>query len=408
MKRALLLVVGAGGVVAAALLHLRRRRQVDLRQVRTSGKASLQLLPLEQRMKGPPMSTITFFNGDITVATPFVMERVAAILCLNPWLAGWIEGGTCYYDTDAADTASILHIFAAGEVTLGRDTPLSGMASAVASLLCSKGQAGYGSPIFRVGLVPDERAPTTRFSLVVSMSHLIGDGATFYMVHNMLSSAAEPTALTAIRKPEMRPLIDEALGEGKAVMFNPGFIANAVGGLAHASLLGKQSAVRLFHINSKWVDSQKAAVKATGSFVSTNDVITSWIFARGGFELGCMAINFRGKLPGVTSDLAGNYESLLFYRPADFATAALVRASLLKLHRAASPPTKLPSSYEHLGMRCCTTTNWSTFAETIELPGAMQTLHLPLYDISAPSFPRAARTPSALSSSRSRASRSHA
>ena len=37
--------------------------------------------------------------------------------------------------------------------------------------------------------------PTTRFSLVVSMSHLIGDGATFYKVHNMLSSAAEPTAI---------------------------------------------------------------------------------------------------------------------------------------------------------------------------------------------------------------------
>eukprot|EP00316_Scyphosphaera_apsteinii_P015788 CAMPEP_0119324312 /NCGR_PEP_ID=MMETSP1333-20130426/62823_1 /TAXON_ID=418940 /ORGANISM="Scyphosphaera apsteinii, Strain RCC1455" /LENGTH=390 /DNA_ID=CAMNT_0007331991 /DNA_START=1 /DNA_END=1173 /DNA_ORIENTATION=+ len=330
-----------------------------------------------------PVSTITFFNGDPAAAAEFLADRVAHILHLNPCLGGWIEGGKCYYDPQPTGHSGIFCVCSVDEIALSREMSLRAMGAAVESKLCKKGQAGPSESLFRVVLLPDAVQPTCRYALLVTMSHLIGDGYTFYMIHNMLSMTEAFVALTAQRKPQISKDINAALGEDGAAMFNAGFVANAVGGLALAALKGQRLEVRMFHVNEAFIDAQKTEAKASGaSFVSSNDIITSWVMERSAAQLGCMAVNFRGRVAGATSDLAGNYESLLFYRPADFASPALLRASLPKLRRASEPPTSLPTSREHLGLRCCTCSNWSTFAKSLALPGgSKQTLHIPLYNL---------------------------
>ncbi|EOD19656.1 hypothetical protein EMIHUDRAFT_444879 [Emiliania huxleyi CCMP1516] len=149
---------------------------------------------------------------------------------------------------------------------------------------------------------------------------------------------------------------------------------NCIGGLLYSALLRTTVEVRTFHVDETYIAAQKAAAKASGAsaFVSTNDVITSWFLQRGGFGLGMMAVNFRGRLPDAPMSLAGNYESVVLYRLADVATPSLLRRSLAKLRRAATPSTDLPSSREHLGLRCGMVSNWSSFAKPVELPGASQ------------------------------------
>merc|ERR1712046_43074 len=147
---------------------------------------------------------------------------------------------------------------------------------------------------------------------------------------------------------------------------------------------------RMFYVDEEWVGVQKKAATAEGEvpFVSTNDIITSWFFRKVGASAAIMAINLRGRVAGAEDHIAGNYESGLVYRPADFATPALIRKSLAKLRRAASPPTSLPSAVEHMRGFLGRATNWSTFARPVELPGgAAQSLHIPVTNLGPTALP---------------------
>ena len=55
-----------------------------------------------------------------------------------------------------------------------------------------------------------------------------------------------------------------------------------------------------------------------------------------------MAINFRNRLENCDDNDVGNYEDLVTYRPADFATPQLIRKSLEGefIFRASEPQTK--------------------------------------------------------------------
>lgn len=347
MNRTMVLAAAAGtAVVTAAAFYFRRRKAA-----RIANKSVLELLPFERSTllaEENSVSTITFFSGSHASAAEYLATRVAEILKFNPWCGGWLENGKCYYDSTA--DVGVFRACAAGEIPLSRGTSMRKMGAAVATLLCKKGQPGFGVPIFRVTLVPDSDDPAMRFALVVSMSHVIGDGHTFYMLHNMLSANDNVVALDAQRRPGVSDAIDAAMGDGKHAIFNPGFVMNCIGGLLYSALLRTTVEVRTFHVDETYIAAQKSAAKASGAsaFVSTNDVITSWFLQRGGFGLGMMAVNFRGRLPDAPMSLAGNYESVVLYRLADVATPSLLRRSLAKFRRAATPSTDLPSSREHL------------------------------------------------------------
>ena len=84
-------------------------------------------------------------------------------------------------------------------VDLTRTTPYGVMARKVLKLLVKKGGESLGrcdEPQFRICVVPDAQSPNTRWALVVSLSHIIADGHTFYQVHNMLSEDSPVVALS--------------------------------------------------------------------------------------------------------------------------------------------------------------------------------------------------------------------
>lgn len=142
---------------------------------------------------------------------------------------------------------------------------------------------------------------------------------------------------------------------------------------------------RVFYLNEDWIKEQKETEVAQDGqvpFVSTNDIVTSWFLRKIEPNIGVMMVDFRGRVEEAEDTLAGNYQEGILYRPADYATAALIRRSLGNFRRAATPPSRLPPSFCET---CCghdvamaIASSWSTFAVPVELPGgAVQTLHLP-------------------------------
>ena len=60
-------------------------------------------------------------------------------------------------------------------------------------------------------------------------------------------------------------------------------------------------------------------------YVSTNDVLTSWLMTSSTSDVGLMAVNWRGRLGGVTRRHAGNYENVIFYSsPSDCSSPGLI------------------------------------------------------------------------------------
>ena len=55
-------------------------------------------------------------------------------------------------------------------------------------------------PVWKISLIPDASAPFTRFAIVVSLSHLIGDAHTYYKLYHLLFQ--NPTTTTTNRNTE--------------------------------------------------------------------------------------------------------------------------------------------------------------------------------------------------------------
>ena len=100
-----------------------------------------------------------------------------------------------------------------------------------------------------------------------------------------------------------------------------GFVGKACprGREGKLSLQRKRRAVR------DLVAARRLAREGSAAFVSTNDIVTSEILTSTLCNLGFMDVNFRGRIENCDADLAGNYEDKIVYRPADFASPALIR-----------------------------------------------------------------------------------
>ena len=383
-------------VGAAAALYMRRRkvesaRASEARRVNTY--ATVELTWFERTVMGgeEPMTTVTFFEGACPEVAPYIRTRLQEIFALSPWVGGFLADGRCYYDETGAVNATHLYVCTAGEVNLSRRTPLAEMSAAVAPFIVQKGFPGPESPIFRLTLIPDALAPSTRFALVASMSHVVADGQNFYQLHNMLSQPVAPSALDALRRPAVDDAKLEALGGreywAEALRMLPSMLL----GVVRAKLRRQPASVVAFHVDGAAIHAAKARAQAEGgaAFVSTNDILTSWVVSAGGFGVGLMPINFRGRVRGAEAHLAGNYEAPLLLGAADAASPQLVRASLQQMRRAASdPPTPLPGMLEHVvrGLRIGVCTNWAAFCEPLQLPGAAYDLHLPVFDLHRSGF----------------------
>jgi hypothetical protein len=116
-------------------------------------------------------------------------------------------------------------------------------------------------------------------------------------------------------------------------------------------------------------------------FISTNDILTQWLFKECSATIGLMAINLRGKVPECTNSMAGNFEYMIPYQPVDFEEPSQIRKSLQHLRRATGTP--FPGFWTKIRCRQCVVSSWATNSTQVNLPGAFRhVLHLPVFDLS--------------------------
>ena len=376
------------------------------------------LLRIERMMNSgleltAPVGTVTFFRHEgggggrgLEAAVDELRRRLQEVVLANPWVLGRIEGPALVFEDPApagGDPGSwpvdLFRVYSPGELCVHRQMDLADLPNALSPTKCG----GRAKDTFvRISVVPDAKDPANSFALVFSMSHVVGDGHTYYSLLAMLGGTAPCRALNPMRKPEVEKRIRELMGGRENSARGAGFNAAVLLGVAAAGFSrlrdavlgprGKHLRTRILKVDARRVEEEKRAVAQEGQgvdFVSTNDVLTSWWSRaprRGGRKvlLAVMAVNLRGRVEGCDNLDAGNYEEILNYRPGDFETPQLIRKSLQGFCRAGDPRTRMPTTWEHLrSPGYSISTNWSTFDRGMALPGYTTEIHAPLFDVSA-------------------------
>lgn len=333
------------------------------------------------------VTTITFFTGPAPVAA--VRERLEAVVAANPWLAGRLvqrkgEKRMRLVFDDAPQHDGLLVVARPGQykvdgvsydaiqkVIKGSRLEVKGGTSAVNKNVAQ----------MKVTVVPAD----SQWALIVSISHTIADGYTYYQIYNQLSSSAEVKALSPARKESFSTDLPGAIGKAESrLYYSVSFFLNCVGTM----LFGGSVKSRCRLVDPAKIEAAKAAAKADGDseFVSTNDILVSGWAKLTRAQLLEMPINLRRRLPGIDDADAGNYEWVVFYQEEDCARPGQIRKSLVStpgkyMRCGTEPPRPLRSGYSLVRARYALITNWATFAQTLDMPGCEQRLHLPFFNL---------------------------
>jgi hypothetical protein len=222
-----------------------------------------------------------------------------------------------------------------------------------------------------------------------TLNHLIGDGATLYQLWKMLDPTVPVTTLQA----ERATIFDTAkycetktsvLPVGcEAKEFTNIYMANWMGPMmrkAFTQLMQRKPMNQfLVTLSQEEINKRKAQYSNGSVFVSTNDVILSWmqdllpkinhIF---------MVVNFRNRIEGITTDMAGNYHQLPMLYNKDMQTPLTVRTWLNNIMNPGYE-WKFPTKAEFKKYLGGVNTSWTGFYHHIEPQGLSHVAHFPVY-----------------------------
>eukprot|EP00613_Pedinella_sp_CCMP2098_P038843 CAMPEP_0171790348 /NCGR_PEP_ID=MMETSP0991-20121206/65674_1 /TAXON_ID=483369 /ORGANISM="non described non described, Strain CCMP2098" /LENGTH=221 /DNA_ID=CAMNT_0012399937 /DNA_START=36 /DNA_END=698 /DNA_ORIENTATION=+ len=215
-------------------------------------------------------------GSEVIVAASWLKQRVQEVLIANPWLASRLctekSNPTLFVPLNVSDDA--LNKCFSHEVTNDISECIKEVLQSTRSASSS---VNKDEPLWKVTMIT---SPNSReAALVMSLNHVIGDGATFYEVYGMLSHAENVHKLVfgqlePINHPEdskltflaLAPLVPIILGRLLLYFFR---------GCKH------QMVTKSKIISPAWLEHEKRMYEETRSkddsaYISTNDILVSW------------------------------------------------------------------------------------------------------------------------------------
>jgi len=348
--------------------------------------ATVNLLRYETvQLRSPTLPRATFYEGSPPLE--FIRSKAAEIFGKNPWLQGRLVRGkgrvVLQYPREAGPIDPYVRIVSIPSLRF--DASFSDFAAALKDLIPKRGNLclDKDEPLFQVIIV---NISEKRFALVVATSHVFADGHTFYQIHRMLSADEPVRPLIVERVYSSRDDIDAAIRGGDDAlpwMSSPRFLANVAGTL----LRRRPLKLNLFKVDQEAIERirQEYAAHNQPKFISSNDIIASEFFAKTDCDLMFMTVNFRDRIPHLTSDHAGNYQTLIAFQKEDFASPELIRAAFTGYRRALSGD--LPGFFKSTRLKLGGFTNLSGFYKNVELPGCRLLSHRMVIVDSLPLLP---------------------
>jgi hypothetical protein len=397
-----LVVLAILGVGAAAII-LKRREALDSNvNMDDDEHVEMMLAPVDIMVHTvgiPPVSSITWLSGNYQKAIPFIRDRMNAVLQKNPWLAGRIVKGKSGRLVLRHPTAvssekgeDFLVVITEAEAPLTQSMLLPELTRHSSSLTLRKN--GPKEDLWRVCIVPCRSNPKENFAIIMSISHTLGGASTYYGILSMLTRAEEKVKSMQIeRVPDYHDLQVRLFGkEETEYPSSRKMIHSVIRGALQVWITGAKIQQKVFLIDNEKIKALKKKSKTDKvPFVSTNDILVSWFAQHCKGDYTFVNVDAKGKLPSITTDMAGNYQIAIIYGKEDTASPSLIRQSLMpsqnggmirRVVTAGSLPSYWQGAFQfHFGM----TSNWASFSQPVSLPrdtGCKELLHSPLVDMS--------------------------
>jgi hypothetical protein len=402
-------------------------------------KVQIELLPLEQSlsMLEWPIVTVSFYTcpaADMEGVFDRIEQRVQSILVANPWLGGWVVRGKgvgsfdktprLWYDPSGNETTPLIYQkLSHDEVPLDKDTNYIDYESILSNNTTAiiktnpEIENRQEEPLFRVSIIPhtnNNNEPS--FALLVSMSHICGDGHTYYRIYNMLTGNTPITSLKCQRELLYSTKVMELTGKQEAhyiqhITEDPAWVklfrwdssdsSADAGSVEEVAALDKLQG-RVFTVDREWIANIKSShltvgqrfdaivegsdiaqstlrspmtptylteleneIRNSNPTQSTNDILCSFFWSLVEPHVGLMSVNFRKRLDFLDEDHAGNYANPIPYTKEDYKSPLLIRKSLDNCRRAGvlmggtDRPTVLPRPHAELTFSVIT--NWTSF-----------------------------------------------
>lgn len=377
----------------------------------------------------PSVTTISYFKSGHHHghSGASIRARLRLICEANPWLTGrLLKDKKRHADRvllcaanviTESDLDAILSTEDSGLTTnLDNTSPYAEQAAAV---LASPAQVpvGYnliGTPnrISKFTLVPMKNGHGASLALIISMTHAVVDGYTYYKIVSMLSGSSDIESLSWSRKQDFVPKMKHAMGaEEHAMLLSPGLTLGMVlpkicccggggGGGGPAKFQARfVDEAKVTEAKSEATSRVKDSQLPMAFACSTNDILTSSFAQASRASMTLMAVNWRARIEDIDMSDSGNYESVMVYDEPSAAKPELIRRSLEAradgLYRRVNG-LALPGFFGLLKTKFAMITNWAfpSFKADLRLRDDQDcdisdglTLHLPIYDPKAILFP---------------------
>lgn len=350
----------------------------------------------------PAISIATWFDGEAPIE--HIHLRVKTIMTHNPWLMGRLKrnGNSTYieYNVDTSSTdsrSSVLCVDSIEESVFAEDSNYSQVSNLVMKYCVQSGDNSCNRDIslFQVSVLLSNNQRRKRFILVISLCHTLGDARSLYQIMKMISAEEEVTALNPNRN---KDILQHAIRKCGETQMN--FLLNSptlfIGNVLHL-LFDNKSAAGVFEVDSEQIHLSKQSHTSdnvtSSTFVSTNDVLTSWLGNQFHSDFYVMSINMLhryfdehgGKDIQEHRDLFGNYTLQLLFQNGEYEEPAKIREAVDKLalrhvDGEGNENLVLPSILECLRLKgYLVLTNWSGVYEELYLPNCTMVRQIPIY-----------------------------
>lgn len=357
---------------------------------------TIPLLKMEKSMalmEEPGISSITFYEGNLSDVEKEIRSRFQRIISNNPWLSGRLRKNKDYKQVvlqfdgnpELKDRLKNLYHYNESSIEISSKMDYETLIKKVDPVLVKKGRklVNKDEPLILLSLIPDDNQPKEKFALVFSASHIVADGFTYYELMNSLSDDNPIPVFDVKRKFGMEKKMSELVG---AKQYKFGLSLSLTLNVLKGMVIGKKTKCYAFYIDQEKIQQAKNKLNEPSSFVSTNDILTSSFSNAVGARLSMMAINFRNRIDNLSNSDAGNYEGVLLYDKKNYSTPLGIRKSLQSGSPMKTTSDEMPGFLETIRSKFAQTTNWSSFSKTLTLNGATQIIHLPVYSLNTIPF----------------------
>eukprot|EP01040_Poterioochromonas_malhamensis_P002370 gene2370-2517_t len=383
----------------------------------------------------PGISTISFYTGDIS-SNNQLKYRFLEVMKRNPWLAGHLlyvkdpitktnKLKTVYKSKFPEETIDKFYqeIVIEGNDSTGlkdidEKTPIEKVKALVQQYFVKSGYECINRPkepliyLLILKFIDNDNLKVKKSALFFSFSHTLGDGHTYYTLLSSLNITTNNnedssiTNLIAERNLSFDNKINEIYGKEYEQFFQTKFLFSLFCNIFFRS----KPMIHRYIIDKKKIQAIKQAYNSTNTnntsekidqpiidegseknnntnnnnnypqqetFLSTNDILTSWFFKVMKSSYGFMAVNYRNRLKDYTHNHAGNYEGLIHFHERDYQSPCDIRKAVTTLK---SKTKQIPTWLESIQGDFSVITNWASFYKPLVFPDCELLLHTPIID----------------------------